>query len=60
MSGDDGRPNWNHQFAESYDERRERWRRIKARRKAEGRCWQCAEPVAECHCALSKENFHVC
>lgn len=41
---------FNSQFWESYDERQERWRSIKAKRKAEGKCWQCAKPIAECTC----------
>lgn len=42
------RPYWDYQFAEDGHERRERWRAIKAKRKAEGKCWQCAKPIAEC------------
>jgi hypothetical protein len=38
------------QFDETEDERAERWRRIKAKRRAEGKCWQCALPIAECKC----------
>lgn len=38
------------QFRETTDERAERWREIKAKRKAEGKCWQCAKLVAECTC----------
>jgi hypothetical protein len=44
------------QFAESYDETRERWRRTKAKRKAEGKCWQCAKLVAECRCSNVKHE----
>lgn len=44
------RPQWDDQFRETADETRERWRRAKAKRKAEGKCWQCARPVAECGC----------
>lgn len=38
------------QFRETADERADRWRETKARRKAEGKCWQCAKPVSECTC----------
>ena len=50
------RPEWDNQFAEDEDERRERWRRTKARRKVEGKCWQCAKPIAECNCPNVKHN----
>jgi hypothetical protein len=42
------------QFREDDDEREERWRRTKAKRIAEGKCWQCACLIAECRC-WSKE-----
>jgi len=35
------------QFREAPDDK---WRRIKAERKAKGLCWQCAKPPAECKC----------
>lgn len=38
------------QFREDEDERAERWRRIKTKRKAEGKCWQCAKLIAVCNC----------
>lgn len=44
---------WNRfdgQFREDADERAERWRATKAKRKAEGKCWQCAKMVADCQC----------
>jgi hypothetical protein len=41
---------FNDQFREDEDERAERWRSIKAKRKAEGKCWQCAKLLAECVC----------
>lgn len=41
---------FNDQFRETEYERRERWRATKARRIAEGKCWQCAKLVAECGC----------
>lgn len=43
-------PDWDRQFAETEDERAERWRSIKAVRKAAGKCWQCAKPIAICIC----------
>jgi hypothetical protein len=45
--------NWrdmDRQFEMDESETRDHWRALKARRRAEGRCWQCAEPVAECKC----------
>jgi hypothetical protein len=45
--------NWgrfNDQFRETDYERRERWRLTKAKRKAEGKCWQCAKPIETCTC----------
>ncbi len=44
------RPEWDNQFREDEDETRARWRGIKAKRKAEGRCWQCAKFIADCKC----------
>jgi hypothetical protein len=44
------RPYWDHQFGESAWETRERWRATLARRKAEGKCWQCAKLIADCRC----------
>ena len=44
------RPGWDNQFAETEGEQRERWRRIKADRKANGLCWQCARPIDFCDC----------
>jgi hypothetical protein len=41
---------FNDQFRETFDERDTRWREIKAKRKAEGKCWQCAKPIMECSC----------
>jgi hypothetical protein len=43
-------PDWDGQFAETPDETRERWQRITAKRKAEGKCWQCAKLIADCNC----------
>lgn len=45
-----GRPDWDDQFRETEEERAERWRRTRARRKAEGKCWQCARPIELCEC----------
>lgn len=44
------KPDWDRQFAETIGETQERWRAIRAKRRAEGRCWQCAKPVADCRC----------
>lgn len=44
------RPAWDDQFAETEGETQARWRKIKAQRKAAGKCWQCARLVAECKC----------
>lgn len=44
------RPEWDAQFAETEDERFERWSETRRRRKAEGKCWQCAKLIAECAC----------
>jgi hypothetical protein len=41
---------FNDQFRETFDETTARWRDTKAKRKAEGRCWQCAKPFAMCTC----------
>ena len=47
---------FNDQFRETEGERQERWRRIRAKRKAEGKCWQCAKPIPECACLNVKHN----
>ncbi len=44
------RPDWDDQFAEDAAERAERWRAIKAKRRADGKCWQCAKLIGECKC----------
>lgn len=44
------RLSWDYQFRETEWERRERQRKARAQRAAEGKCWQCAKPVAECKC----------
>ena len=41
---------FNNQFCETFDETQERWRATKAKRKAEGKCWQCAKLTAVCTC----------
>lgn len=43
-------PDWDRQFEEDDDERADRWRATKAKRQAEGKCWQCAKLDAECAC----------
>ena len=61
------KPDWDDQFRESEYEVRERWRKTKAKRIAEGKCWQCAQKIEVCQCPnidhgkpkqqpLSKEN----
>lgn len=47
---------FNDQFRETFGETQERWREIKARRKAEGKCWQCAKPIFECECPNVKHD----
>jgi hypothetical protein len=47
---------FDYQFRETDDEVRERWRRTKAKRKAEGKCWQCAKLIAECKCPNVKHE----
>lgn len=41
---------FNDQFRETDWERQERWKATLAKRKAGGKCWQCAKLVAECTC----------
>ena len=41
---------FNDQFRETFDERQDRWRATRAKRKAEGKCWQCAKLIAVCTC----------
>jgi DTW domain-containing protein YfiP len=38
------------QFYETDWERRERWRKTKDKRAAEGRCWQCGDAIEKCMC----------
>lgn len=38
------------QFRETFGETQDRWRAIKMKRRAEGRCWQCAKLIPECTC----------
>ncbi len=47
---------FNDQFRETFDERQDRWAAIRAKRKAEGKCWQCAKLVAECSCPNIKHG----
>lgn len=44
------------QFAEDAEERTERWRETRRKRKAEGKCWQCAKLVVECACPNIKHE----
>lgn len=41
---------FNDQFRETDWERQERWRATRAKRKAEGKCWQCAKLINICTC----------
>jgi hypothetical protein len=41
---------FNDQFRETFGETQDRWRDIRAKRKAAGRCWQCVKPFALCDC----------
>lgn len=42
---------FNDQFRETFGETQERWRRAaRAKRTAEGKCWQCAKLIAVCTC----------
>ena len=50
------RPDWDAQFAETADETADRWSSIRAKRKAEGKCWQCAKLIAVCTCPNVKHN----
>lgn len=45
------KPAWDRQFAETEYERRQRQARERAKRTAEGKCWQCAEQIAACKCS---------
>jgi hypothetical protein len=51
-----GRPEWDRQFSEDEDERQERWRAQRAKRKAEGKCWQCGKVIADCDCPNVKHG----
>jgi hypothetical protein len=41
---------FNDQFRETFGETQDRWRATKAKRKAEGKCWQCAKLTTVCTC----------
>lgn len=41
---------FNDQFRETDWERQERWAATRAKRKAEGKCWQCANLIEACDC----------
>jgi len=41
---------FNDQFRETFDEIQDRWRAARAKRVAEGKCWQCAKLIAACTC----------
>jgi hypothetical protein len=44
------RPDWDDQFRETEAEIADRWKRVKAQRAADGKCWQCAKQLKECSC----------
>jgi hypothetical protein len=48
---------FDNQFRETEYERQERWRATRAKRKAEGKCWQCAKPIADCKCPNIKHEY---
>ncbi len=48
---------FNSQFEETFDERRDRWAATRAKRTAEGKCWQCAKPIADCTCPNVRHNL---
>jgi hypothetical protein len=52
----DGWSRFNDQFRETVSEQRERWRKQRAKRVADGKCWQCAKPTAECTCPNIKRT----
>jgi len=41
---------FNDQFRETFEERVDRWAATREKRRAEGKCWQCAKLVAVCTC----------
>jgi hypothetical protein len=41
---------FNDQFRETEWERRDRQAKQRRQRTANGQCWQCAKPIAECQC----------
>lgn len=48
---------FNDQFRETFDETTDRWRATRAKRKAEGKCWQCAQLIAACTCPNVKHKL---
>ncbi len=50
MGWNDSWERFNEQFGETDEERAERWRTTKSKRKADGKCWQCAKLIVECTC----------
>lgn len=47
---------FNDQFRETDWERQQRWKATRAKRKAEGKCWQCAKLIAACSCPNVKHD----
>lgn len=44
------------QFYETTWERQERWRNMRDKRRAEGKCWQCGALVEDCVCPNINHN----
>lgn len=47
---------FNDQFRETFGETQDRWAATKAKRRADGKCWQCAKLIAECACPNIKHG----
>ncbi len=50
---------FNDQFRETFGETQDRWRATRAKRTAEGKCWQCAKLIAVCACPNVKHTSSV-
>ena len=63
MMGHDSYNNWAFSYArvvrdEQFEEdARARWRRTRAKRIAEGKCWQCGDAMAQCECENRDEIY---
>jgi hypothetical protein len=58
MPWQDSWDRFNDQFRETFDETQDRWRAIRAKRKAESKCWQCAKLIAACTCPNVKHAIN--